>query len=65
MYVTDSLFFIQHLLGGGENDPDRQLFNTKYREIIEENDNPRPEETADEIRERMIRKSQQMTGDNK
>ena len=57
MYVTDSLFFLQHLLGGGEHDENRQMFNSKLRDIIEQAENAKPVESAEEIRENMISKS--------
>lgn len=62
MYVTDSLFFLQHLVGGNEHDEDRQMFSSKYREIMDNIDNPKPTESAEDIRERIIKKSQLLTG---
>lgn len=62
MYVTDSLFFLQHLIAGGENDDNRQMFASKYREILEQTENPKPQESAEDIRERIISKSLSLTG---
>lgn len=64
MYVTDSLFYLQHLIGGGKDDENRQMFNSKYREIMEEYQSPKKKESANDIRERMISKSMLlMTGE--
>lgn len=62
MYVSDSLFYIQHLIGGNEEDEDRQMFGSKYREIIENHNNPKPQESAEDIRERIISKTKKLTG---
>lgn len=62
MYVSDSLFYIQHLIGGNEEDEDRQMFGSKYREIIENHSNPKPQESAEDIRERIISKTNKLTG---
>lgn len=62
MYVTDSLFFLQHLVGGNENDEERQMFGTKYRELLEEYNNPKPEESAKDIQDRIIAKSKKLAG---
>lgn len=63
MYVTDSLFFLQHLLAGNEHDENRQMFASKYRDILDGFDNPKPEESAEDIRERILRKSRLLTGE--
>lgn len=64
MYVTDSLFFLQHLVGGGKDDDSRQMFSSKYREIMDNVRNPKKKESANDIRERMISKSMLlMTGE--
>ena len=63
MYVTDSLFFLQHLISGDENDADRQMFSMKYREIMEEHEKPKKEENVEEIRNRMIEKSKKLAGE--
>lgn len=57
MYVTDSLFFLQHLVGGNDHDENRQLFTSKYRDILEQAENTKPVGSAEEIRENMISKS--------
>jgi hypothetical protein len=57
MYVTDSLFYLQHLVGGGKDDDNRQMFSSKYRDIMDEVHNPKKKESANDIRERMISKS--------
>lgn len=59
MYVSDSLYFIQHLLGndGEENHP---IFSMKYRELIEMMESPVEQEDADDIINRMIKKSEDM-----
>lgn len=62
MYVTDSLFFLQHLVAGDENDADRQMFSSKYREIMENYDNPKEEENAEDIRNRIIEKVNKLAG---
>lgn len=62
MYVTDSLFFLQHLVSGNENDENRQMFGAKYREIIGEYENPKKEDDAEEIRNRIIEKSRKLSG---
>lgn len=62
MYVSDSLFFIQHIVAQQPNDENRQLFAVKYREIIDDFNDPKPKETADEIRERILNKSRLLTG---
>lgn len=60
MYISDSLFYIQHLLGndGEEKHP---IFSMKYRELMESLESPKEEETADDIINRMIKKSEDMT----
>ena len=59
MYVTDSLFYLQHLMGGGEDDDNRQVFNLKFRDLMERLDSVEKikEENPDEIIDRMINKS--------
>lgn len=58
MYVTDSLFYLQHLVGGNENDEDRMMFVSKYHEIIEDTNEPAVEkQSAEDIKDRMIAKS--------
>lgn len=63
MYVSDSLFFLQHIVGGGEHDENRQLFASKYTEILDSFYNPKPVENAEDIRERILKKSRLLTGE--
>lgn len=60
MYVTDSLFFIQHIVAGGENDENRQMFNVKYRDLFDTDKEPENQETAEEIQERIISKAKML-----
>ena len=60
MYVTDSLFFIQHIVAGGENDESRQMFNVKYRELFEDAEKPVKQESAEEIQERIFSKAKML-----
>ena len=64
MYVTDSLFFLQHLVAQEQNDENRQMFASRYREIMENYDNPKEEENAEDIRNRIIEKVNKMAGGN-
>lgn len=58
MYVTDSLFYLQHLIGGGENDEDRMMFASKYHDVMEDANKPAVEiQSAEDIKDRMIAKS--------
>lgn len=65
MYVADSLFFLQHLLAGGEDDENRQMFSTKLSEILEsyENNTPSKQENPEEIQNRIIEKTRRLTGE--
>lgn len=63
MYVTDSLFFLQHLVAQNENDNDRQMFSSKYRDIMESCREPEKEENAEEIRDRIINKANRLAGE--
>lgn len=66
MYVSDSLFFIQHLFTDKDSDEDHgAMFGMKLREIVEEHDqgkDTKPEESADDIMNRMIAKSEKLSG---
>lgn len=68
MYVSDSLFFIQHMYTDKETDDDHgTIFGRKFREILEEYDDSKkqevkPTETADDIKNRMIEKSKKLSG---
>jgi hypothetical protein len=58
MYVTDSLFYLQHLIGGNEEDENRMMFGSRYRELINcSNEQEIPQESAEDIKNRMIEKS--------
>lgn len=57
MYVTNSLFYIQHLLGNNENDDDRCMYAIKFQDLIDRSRKPVEEEVdAEEIIDRMINK---------
>ena len=62
MYVTDSLFYLQHLVGGSDNDENRKLYTARFLDILEAQNHQKPQETAEMIREKMIAKSQLLTG---
>ena len=63
MYVTDSLFHLQHLIGGDEHDEDRVLHTDRFRDCIMEASKPeKPKQSAEDIKEKMIRKSLELTG---
>lgn len=58
MYVTDSLFHLQHLIGGNEEDENRMMFGSRYHELINSsNEQEIPQESAEDIKNRMIEKS--------
>lgn len=59
MYVSDSLFYIQHLLGNDGEDS-HPIFSMKYRELIESLESQTEQESADDIINRMIKKSEDM-----
>ena len=60
-YVSDSLFFIQHILGGNEHDENRTMHTARFIDIIKEAQNPKPRLNSEEIIERMLKKSEAMT----
>lgn len=66
MYVSDSLFFLQHLFTQADDQEHGTVFNMKLREIIQhydENGNTAlPKESADDIKNRMIEKSLALSG---
>lgn len=72
MYVSDSLFFIQHLFTDAERDENHgAMFSRKFREIIEEYREAKEEadqhglksqETAEDIVDRMVKKSERLSG---
>lgn len=66
MYVSDSLFFLQHLFTDADKDEDHgNMFAKKLRDIIfdnkQENEKTAEEETED-IMSRMIAKSEKLSG---
>ena len=66
MYVSDSLFFIQHLFTNSDIDDDHgHIFGMKYRDIIQQYEEPissKPAESAEDIKNRMIEKSLKLSG---
>lgn len=58
MYVTDSLFFIQHIFGGAEEE--KRVFSMRYADIVNNNDIHAEEPNADEIIEKMREKARLM-----
>lgn len=67
-YVSDSLFFIQHLFTDPEVDEDHgNMFGLKIREILqqmEEGNIETKEETPEDIINRMVNKSIALSGEN-
>lgn len=65
MYVSDSLFFIQHLFTDSSDDNHGGMFSMKFREIIEDYESGKTEEqvSAEDIKNRMIEKSKALTGE--
>lgn len=68
MYVSDSLFFIQHMFTNKETDEDfGNVFTTKFRDILhnyeeEKTEVKKPQESAEDIKNRMIEKSLKLSG---
>lgn len=68
MYVSDSLFFIQHMFTNKETDEDfGNVFTMKFRDVIrnyeeEKTEVKKPAETAEDIVNRMIDKSLKLSG---
>lgn len=68
MYVSDSLFFIQHMFTNKETDEDfGTVFTLKFRDMIrnyeeEKTEVKKPQESADDIKNRMIEKSIKLSG---
>lgn len=56
--MTNSLFYIQHLIANNENDEDRCMYAVKYQDLIDRSKKPVEEEEVDteEIIDRMINK---------
>ncbi len=65
MYVSDSLFFLQHLFTDADKDEDHgNMFARKLRDIFDnkqENEKTAEEESED-IMSRMIAKSEKLSG---
>lgn len=66
MYVSDSLFFLQHLFTDADKDEDHgNMFAKKLRDIIFENkqeNEKTAEEESEDIMSRMIAKSEKLSG---
>ena len=68
MYVSDSLFFIQHMFTNKETDEDfGTVFTTKFRDILhnyeeEKTEVKKPQDNAEDIKNRMIEKSLKFSG---
>ena len=68
MYVSDSLFFIQHMFTNKETDEDfGNVFTTKFRDILhnyeeEKTEVKKPQDNAEDIKNRMIEKSLKLSG---
>ena len=66
MYVSDSLFFLQHLFTDADKDEDHgNMFAKKLRDIIFDNkqeNEKTAEEESEDIMSRMITKSEKLSG---
>lgn len=67
MYVSDSLFFIQHMFTDKEQDENfGSVFGMKLRDVFQEYEESKnatkPVETAEDIKNRMIEKSKKLSG---
>ena len=68
MYVSDSLFFIQHMFTNKETDEDfGNVFTSKFRDILhnyeeEKTEVKKPQDNAEDIKNRMIEKSIKLSG---
>jgi hypothetical protein len=66
MYVSDSLFFLQHLFTDADKDEDHgNMFAKKLRDIIFDNkqeNEKTAEEESEDIMSRMIAKSEKLSG---
>ena len=66
MYVSDSLFFLQHLFTDADKDEDHgNMFARKFRDIIFDNkqeNEKTAEEESEDIMSRMIAKSEKLSG---
>lgn len=66
MYVSDSLFFLQHLFTDADKDEDHgSMFARKLRDIIFDNkqeNEKTAEEESEDIMSRMIAKSEKLSG---
>ena len=68
MYVSDSLFFIQHMFTNKETDEDFGIvFTSKFRDILrnyeeEKTEVKKHQENEEDIKNRMIEKSLKLSG---
>lgn len=66
MYVSDSLFFLQHLFTDADKDEDHgNMFARKLRDIFFDNkqeNEKTAEEESEDIMSRMIAKSEKLSG---
>lgn len=70
MYVSDSLFFIQHMFTDKENDENfGMIFTKKLSDVFKEQEQLKNNiieekhvETAEDIKNRMIAKSEKLSG---
>lgn len=66
MYVSDSLFFLQHLFTDADKDEDHgNMFARKLRDIFSNNkqeNEKTAEEESEDIMSRMIAKSEKLSG---
>ena len=65
MYVADSLFFLQHIYTDAQADEDHgAIFGMRLRDILDNNSEgkSKPEESPEDIKNRMIEKSKKMSG---
>ena len=60
MYVSDSLFFLQHLVGGDSNDEYKRMFALRFTDIMNREHADDDDQSPDEIIERMKNKARAM-----
>ena len=64
MYVADSLFFLQHVISGLEDDENRKIFTMRLSDILDNPDNETEEQkNPEEIKNRIIEKSKRIAGE--
>lgn len=67
MYVADSLFFLQHIYTDAQSDEYHgSIFRTRLRDILDDysEGKSKPEESPEDIKNRMIEKSKTLSGTN-